>query len=145
MSEKMYSLNEIAEMTGTTIRTLRTDMQKGWLTGTMTEGKWEFSEEDLNRYFGNSEVRKRIRIKGNAPAYDFLDALGCEKPETCAIYDVEDREIAEQKNALLFERMKAHSHGNCGYTYYYDEEKMCGRFVVLGSIHYVLGVMELLK
>ena len=142
--KKIYTLNEISEMTGTTIRTLRSDIQKGWLTGNMADGKWEFTEEDIDRYFSNSEIRKRIRVKGNVPAYDFLDALGCEKPEACIIYDVAGYETAEQKNALLFEQVKDITQGNCGYTYYFDEEKSCGRFVVLGSVQYVAKVINIL-
>lgn len=145
MAEKMYSLNEIAEMTGTTIRTLRSDIQKGWLVGCMKEGKWEFSEEDMNRYFENEEIKKRIRVKINAPAYDFIDALGCEKPASCMIYDVKEYVVAEQKNALLYERVKDISQGNCGYTYYYDEEKRCGRFVIIGSLDYMATAIDVLK
>ena len=143
--EKKYTLNDVSDMTGTSIRTLRTDIRKGWLTGNIIDGKWEFIKENLDWYFAHSEIRKRIRVKGNAPAYDFLDALGCEKPEACMIYDVAGYEIAEEKNRLLYEQMKDISQGNCGYTYYFDEGKACGRFVIIGSLHYVAKVIDILR
>lgn len=45
-----YSLAKLALMTGYSTRSLRTFYRQGLLTGTMVDGKYSFSEEDLEHF-----------------------------------------------------------------------------------------------
>lgn len=143
-SDKNYTLNDIADMTGTTIRTLRLDIKNGLLSGSKIDGKWSFSEEELAGYFDLEVIRQRIMNKVQAPIYVFLDALGCTKPSSCFVHDVYDKEEAEELNARLTEYAKNNDNGNMCYTYFFDDEKKCGRFVFMGTVDYIRGAMDYL-
>ena len=145
MSEKIYTLSELSTMSGTTLRTLRSDIKSGLLLGTKDSGKWIFTEDDLNRYFSHPEIRQRIRSKIHAPAFLFLEALGNSKPSTCLIHDVQDKAEAERLNAVLAAYAKAHANGNMSYTYFYDDEKLCGRFIMTGTTMYIRKAIDLLQ
>lgn len=144
ISKKDYTLNDIADMTGTTIRTLRLDIKNGLLCGNKVDGKWSFPEEEIERYFNLEVIRQRIRNKVQAPAYTFMDALGCSKPSSCFIYDVYDKDEAETLNNRFAEYAKNRDDNNMCYTYFYDDEKHCGRFVFIGTASYVRGAMDIL-
>ena len=68
ISKKDYTLNDIADMTGTTIRTLRIDIKNGLLCGNKSDGKWSFAGEekgcDIYVYkFGNRKGIVRMYRK----------------------------------------------------------------------------------
>ena len=145
MNEKTYTLSDLSAMSGTTLRTLRSDIKSGLLSGTKDAGKWIFTENDLNLYFSRPEIRQRIRSKIHAPACLFLDALGHPKPSTCLIHDVQDKAEAERLNAVLAAYAKARADGNMSYTYFYDDEKRCGRFIMTGRTMYIREAIALLQ
>ena len=58
--DSMYSLNELATMTGLITRTLRTYLKTGLLTGEKTDGVWRFSEEDCERFFSHPSVKPAL-------------------------------------------------------------------------------------
>ena len=49
--EKLYSVEEVAEMTAVTTRTIRNYLRKGVLTGTKIGGQWRFRQEDIMHMF----------------------------------------------------------------------------------------------
>ena len=77
--EKKYNLNDLALMTGFTTRTLRNYLLGGILKGEKIDGVWQFSDEDLDRFFAEPFVKEGIRIKRNGVVFDFLAA----KQRTC--------------------------------------------------------------
>ncbi|MBQ1240536.1 MAG: hypothetical protein IIX74_01410 [Lachnospiraceae bacterium] len=143
--KRTYTLIELSTMSGTTLRTLRSDIKSGLLLGTKDSGKWIFTEDDLNLYFSHPEIRQRIRSKIHAPAFLFLEALGHPKPSTCLIHDVQDKAEAERLNAVLAAYAKTHTNGNMSYTYFYDDEKRCGRFIMTGTTMYIREAIALLQ
>ena len=143
--KRTYTLIELSTMSGTTLRTLRSDIKSGLLVGTKNSGKWEFTDDELNCYFNRPEIRQRIRSKIHAPMHSFIDALGHPKPSTCLIHDIPDKTEAELLNAVLSEYAKAHAKGNMSYTYFYDDEKLCGRFIMTGTTMYIRKAMDLLQ
>lgn len=143
--DKRYTLNDIATMSGTTLRTLRNDIKSGLLLGTKKSSNWEFSEADLNRYFNHPVIHQRIRSKIHAPMLSFIDALGSPKPTSCIIHDVTDEKEAEKLNQMLAEYAKDHANDNMCYTYYYDKGKRCGRVILIGTISYIKGAMDFLR
>lgn len=144
IEKKYYTLNDISSMSGTTLRTLRKDIASGILLGTKNSGKWEFTEADLNCYFDHPVIRQRIRSKVHAPMLSFIDALGSPKPTSCFIHDVTDEKESEKLNLILAEYAKGHANGNMCYTYFYDKEKHCGRFILIGTTTYIHGAMKFL-
>ena len=54
--EKLYSVEEVAEMTAVTTRTIRNYLRKGVLTGTKIGGQWRFRQEDIMHMFNQETV-----------------------------------------------------------------------------------------
>ena len=53
--EKLYSVEEVAEMTAVTTRTIRNYLRKGVLTGTKIGGQWRFRQEDIMHMFNQEK------------------------------------------------------------------------------------------
>ena len=64
--EKTYDIAQLAQMTGLTDRTLRSDLKKGILTGTLLNGKWQFSPQQVQRFFDTPAVCARQGQTGRA-------------------------------------------------------------------------------
>ena len=87
MDEKTFDLNELAQMTGFTTRTLRTYLKQGLLHGEKVGGAWRFSLEDLDRFFSEPFVREGLRIKRSGTVYDFLAAKPSGTGRMCVVID----------------------------------------------------------
>lgn len=138
----MMSIQELSRMSSITVRTLSSDIKAGLLKGEKVSGKWMFSEENLQEYFTNSVIQQRIKSKVHSPLYTFIDALGASKPPACFIFDVHDREEAEEKNVAVTKYVQGICDKNVAYTYYYDETKKCGRFILIGGFEFVMGAIR---
>ncbi len=86
--EERYNLNDVATMTGFTTRTLRNYMNQGLLKGEKINGAWQFSVEDLDKFFKEPFVKDGLRIKRNSIVFDFIAARRKEAPRTCVILDL---------------------------------------------------------
>ena len=95
--EKAYNLNELAIMTGFTTRTLRSYLSQGLLRGEKIDGIWQFTPEELDRFFKEPFVKEGLRIKRNAAVFDFLADTAKKSNRICVVLDlpVSDEEGAE--------------------------------------------------
>ena len=64
--ENKYDLNDLALMTGFTTRTLRNYLTQGLLEGEKENGVWQFTPEQLDRFFSEPFVKEGLRIKENS-------------------------------------------------------------------------------
>ncbi len=88
MEEKLYSMNELAEFTGLTTRTLRNYLKLGLLNGEKQDGIWKFSPKDIQAFFDDKNVSPSIKAKQNAVVFDFLLDDKKTKNEICMILDL---------------------------------------------------------
>ena len=86
--EKTYNLSELALMTGFTTRTLRSYLSRGLLDGEKVDGTWQFTAEDLDRFFQEPFVKEGLRIKRNAMVFDFLADSAKKADRACVILDL---------------------------------------------------------
>lgn len=94
---RLFTINEVAMMTGFTTRTLRNYISAGILEGEKTEGVWKFSVDDFTNFISNPNVISGIKSKMNAQALDFLADDKKRENYICTILDfyVDDEESAE--------------------------------------------------
>lgn len=88
MEEKLYSMNELAEFTGLTTRTLRNYLKLGLLNGEKKDGIWKFSQKDIQAFFDDKNVSPSIKAKQNAVVFDFLLDDKKTQNEICMILDL---------------------------------------------------------
>nr|WP_295684830.1 helix-turn-helix domain-containing protein [uncultured Lachnoclostridium sp.] len=58
-----YSRKEISQMTMLSERTIRTYQKDGRLKGEKIQGQWVFSEEDLEEFFDDYNVKKVLKLR----------------------------------------------------------------------------------
>ena len=93
----MYTINDLAMITGLTTRTLRNYIRLGVLSGEKQDGSWRFTDEEIAAFFEDGGVRQSIRAKRHAAVFDFLADTGKKANRACVILDfaVSDEEGKE--------------------------------------------------
>ena len=86
--ERTYTLNDLALMTGFTTRTLRNYLNQGLLKGEKVNGVWQFTLDDVDRFFSEPFVREGLRIKRSGVVFDFLSQQKKKEGRTCVILDI---------------------------------------------------------
>ena len=86
--DRKYNLNEIAMMTGFSTRTLRNYLNQGLLKGEKVDGAWQFTAEDVERFFAEPFVKEGLRIKRNSIVFDLLADRAKESKKTCLMLDM---------------------------------------------------------
>ncbi|MBQ6426229.1 MAG: MerR family transcriptional regulator [Clostridia bacterium] len=83
-----YNLNDLALMAGFTTRTLRNYLNQGLLKGEKTNGVWQFTAEDVDRFFGEPFVKEGLRIKRSSVVFDFMADRNKKTDRSCVILDI---------------------------------------------------------
>ena len=114
----MYTLNELAMMTGLTTRTLRTYLKTGLLSGEKTDGVWRFTDEDCERFFSHPAVKPALQAKRNALVFDFLGNRFKRENELCVVLDLLPQEgEAEEVSAFFCKAVSAREGGHLRFTF----------------------------
>ena len=137
--EKKYNLNDLALMTGFTTRTLRNYLLGGILKGEKIDGVWQFSDEDLDRFFAEPFVKEGIRIKRNGVVFDFLAAKGAKTARTCVVLDV-PATLKEGNAISRFFCDKMNDASDVVFTF--DWEKGCCRVILSGDAEQVAALVR---
>ena len=82
---EQYNLNDLALMTGFTTRTLRNYLNQGLLEGEKENGLWQFTPEQLDRFFSEPFVKEGLRIKRSSAVFDFLAEKDRKEARTCVV------------------------------------------------------------
>ena len=97
-----YNLNQIAMMTGLTTRTLRTYLNMGLLSGKKENNTWTFTEENIENFFNDPNVKQALKAKRNAVVYDFLSDTNKKDNRVCIIMDFKESLVKQEKIMMKF-------------------------------------------
>ena len=137
----MYSLNELATMTGLTTRTLRTYLKMGLLTGEKTDGVWCFSEEDCECFFSHPTVKPALQAKRNALVYDFLGNRFKRENELCVVLDLLVQEDEAQEVSDFFcKDVSMLEGGRLRFTFEREQGRV--RVIITGQEDAVSGILR---
>ena len=137
--DRTYSLNELAMMTGFTTRTLRTYLDKGLLRGEKPSGVWQFTAEEVDRFFQEPFVKEGLRIKRNSAVFDHLAGRDLKQERSCVILDIPATAIrGGQISAFFCERMKEASGLNFSYLW---DKGLC-RVILTGNAEPIAQIMR---
>lgn len=142
MSE-FYSINDLAQMTGLTTRTLRNYINASTLTGEKDEGVWRFSERDLEAFFADSGVQRAVRAAQKAILYDFLLDERKKSAQICVVID-EPTDDPKRVSSFFCEKMKAEAFGE-SIQFAYERGQTQARVILCGGIsdvHRLLSAYE---
>jgi hypothetical protein len=137
--DRTYSLNDLAEMTGFTTRTLRNYLNQGLLKGEKQNGVWQFTAENIDLFFREPFVKEGLRIKHSSLVFDFMAERNKKEARTCMVLDLPaSLGKANAISAFFCEKMDAAE--DARFTFDFDG-KLC-RVILTGSAG---SVAEILK
>lgn len=104
-----YRIEDIAVMSGLSVRTIRGYLAKDILRGEKVGGVWRFTQEDFSAFLSQKQVRRTVQAKRNGAVADFLGASRRRSPAACLIWDwpVSGGEEENRLCAALEERVNA--------------------------------------
>ena len=137
--EKTYSLNDLAMMTGFTTRTLRNYLAQVLLSGSKADGAWQFTAEEVDRFFAQPYVKEGLRIKRSGIVFDFLAARRKDSAQTCVILDLPaSREEGSAISAFFCNQMKQAADT----AFCFDWDRGFARVILSGDGEQVRRIVE---
>ncbi len=83
----MYTIEQLALITGLTTRTLRNYLKSDILHGSKENGIWQFTEQQVLEFVRHPSVRPSIQAKHHGIVYDFLAGQNDSENEMCILLD----------------------------------------------------------
>lgn len=137
--ENKYDLNDLALMTGFTTRTLRNYLNQGLLEGEKENGVWQFTPEQLDRFFSEPFVKEGLRIKRSSAVFDFLAEKDRKTARTCVVLDLPaSRQKGDAVSAFFCREMQEAS--DLRFSYGWD--KGFARVILTGAADSVAKIMK---
>ena len=136
--EKFYSVEEVAEMTAVTTRTIRNYLRKGILTGTKIGGQWRFRQEDIMHMFNQENSVSDFRENSSRIVRDFLDEQYTpfsESVSVCTVADVAcSKDQAKTMSKTLCALWKQADIRGITFRYDYLEDSETARFTFVAPL-----------
>lgn len=88
LEQKLYTVADVAELTGLTSRTIRNYLKDGTLRGKKIGVQWRFTEEDINRLFSEVDAAGKKVIHPEDVISDFLKETKQETHRSCLVIDI---------------------------------------------------------
>ena len=137
--DRNFNLNEIALMTGFSTRTLRNYLNQGLLKGKKVDGAWQFTAEEVDRFFAEPFVKEGLRIKRNSIVFDFLADRSKKSGRTCVILDI-PASMKESKALSEFFCKQMEAISDAVFTF--DWSNGSARIILSGADNAVASIME---
>jgi excisionase family DNA binding protein len=148
--EKLYTVENIAGITGFTSRTIRNYLKDGILKGRKMGGQWRFTMEDIKGLWGNGKVLTESKNKNRRQVTDFLDGAVANlqgEVQVCTIADCycDNREAGQklyEKLVKVIDHQSSSSPARFDYDYFEEDKK--ARFTLFGDTEYIITTLQLL-
>ncbi len=131
----MYKIKDVAMMMGLTDRTLRNYLKAGILQGTKEDGAWCFSEEQIDCFLQNNDVKAVLQAKKNGIVYDFMANRWKKDNNACIILDLPEENGEKTSNYICAEVNKRE-----GMRMSFENEKGKIRVILSGKEEDVLEI-----
>ncbi|MBO5167408.1 MAG: helix-turn-helix domain-containing protein [Lachnospiraceae bacterium] len=132
--KNLYTINELANMTMLSTRTLRNYLKAGILSGEKIDGVWQFNEEDINVFLQRDFVKPSLEAKRNNIVFDFLADTHKNDNSICMILDYHvngGEEAGEIQNKYL-QLMNSEIGKGVVFSYYFHGEYV--RVILRGTV-----------
>jgi len=154
--EKLYTVEEIAEMTSLTTRTIRNYLKDGILKGRKIGGQWRFTEEDVKNFMDSGNIAIEVIDFNKQSITDFLDGVYTDiagKIQICSIIDVyyeshEEYEVMMEKRDTFMEDISSRSEKEKQFmkvTWNMNQEECKGRYILFGSPEFIVNSINFLQ
>ena len=137
----MYTINDLALITGLTTRTLRTYLKNGQLSGEKIDGVWQFDEKAVDAFISDPNVRPSILAKNKAILFDFLNDVHKKADMICVTFDLIGS-AEEMREASLYFCSEINRHGSGPLRFAFEETPSGGRGFLSGGPDVVLPMLN---
>ncbi len=137
----MYTINDVALITGLTTRTLRSYCKTGQLSGEKIDGVWQFDEEAVDAFISDPNVRPSILAKNRAILFDFLNDTHKKTDAVCVMLDLPCA-AAEAREASLYFCSEINKSSGGPLRFAFEETPSGGRGFLSGSPDVVLPMLN---
>ena len=143
--EKFYTIQDVADMTILTSRTIRNYLKDGILEGKKIGGQWRFTKKDIENLFNNGNVTNDIKYNYKQEVIDFIDGVNTDmngKIQICTIVDFycDTKEAAKEMSNNLITLIK---NDDERYLYEYIEKEAKARFTLFGNATFIIRILEM--
>ena len=141
LDEKLYTVADVAQVTGMTSRTIRNYLKDGTLTGQKIGVQWRFTEDEIKKLFsrqspGQSSPSQIVR--------GFLGEQEWEKAAFCALLDFPG--VTELEGMELYHGLQEQCGEGIGsMSYEYHDEGQLLRVAVSGDTEAVMDLLNQMK
>lgn len=151
--EKLYTVEDIANMTGLTTRTIRNYLKDGSLEGRKIGGQWRFTMKDIEKFFNKGSVAKDMIEHGKEQVIDFIDGVNTDmsgEMQICTIADYycASKEIAKEMSDKLMTVINNNDDvikGGAKYSYDYIEKEFKARFILFGNPSFIIETLKMFE
>lgn len=144
--QKLYSVEEIAQMTSVTTRTIRNYLRNGILKGRKIGGQWRFSLEDIETMM--NQTNSAFQENSRRIVRDFIDSVYAPFPQSISVCTIADVPCTQEKAAQISKTLCAlwnqpASRGT--FRYDYLEDTQTARYTLIAPLELVQTALALLQ
>jgi len=147
---KLYTVEDIAKMTGLTTRTIRNYLKDGSLEGTKIGGQWRFTMKDVKKLFNKGNVAKDMQDHQREQVLDFIDGVNTDmngQLQICTIADYycDTKKAAKEMSDKLMTIINTNvdvTKGGANYSYDYVEKESKARFILFGNSSFIIETLK---
>lgn len=141
LDEKLYTVADVAEVTGLTSRTIRNYLKDGTLRGQKIGVQWRFTEEEIRKLFSRQAPGQ------DSPTQIVRGFLGQHEREGASFLALLDLPcIAEKDGMELFAKLKElRTEGVTSMSYEYHDEGQLLRIALSGDVGAVMDLLGQVK
>lgn len=151
--KKLYTVNDIAKITGLTSRTIRNYLKNGNLKGKKIGGQWRFTTEDIQNLFDKGDVKKDMSTLKKNEVLDFIDGVKTDvngPVQICTIADYycdsekSGKEMCDKLSQVINSNSDA-TDGGANFSYEYVKNESKARFILFGKPLFIIETLKLLN
>jgi len=145
--EKLYTVEDVAKMTGLTSRTIRNYLADGRLTGRKVGAQWRFTEENIAAIFTEASSRKDVSRAAAGEVEAFLKPQSRSSATVCAVvdYPAESAEAVAPLVQKLTDQYNGFDEPSLRFIYDFDEKNGVARFTLIGEIAMVAKMIKTIR
>jgi len=150
--EKLYTVEDVATMTGLTSRTIRTYIKEGVLTGKKIGVQWRFTDEDINQLFKDQDLTKDSIEESNdevlLPFREFLHRTDLSTSKACLMWDCKVNNIFDLEHtclSLLSDFNDDIEDEKISFSYQYFESTSMARFLLNGQPDLIFRMIQMIR
>lgn len=133
LEQKLYTVADVAEITGLTSRTIRNYLKDGTLHGRKIGVQWRFTEDDINGLFQEADFSQKLTKAEDNLVADFLKEGIREKEMICLIFDIPDIREEVWNTKLKEIRQMINRERDIQFAWQYENISRMLRIVMVGE------------